>query len=199
MPKAYSAEEKEYIRQQLKKEALDCLVRYGVRKTTVDELVRRVHIPKGTFYLFYPSKEVLLFDAVNEVHDAIQKRLIEDLTALGGAATADDVIDSIYEYFVELDRTRLTGILMHGDFELMIRRLPQKEVEQHFLKDQEAMKELFTLFPEIAGKPLKLYECALRAVFMTVFHKREIGEEHYYETVKLMLKGIIGQMLNGSD
>ncbi len=31
----------------------------GVKKTTVDELVKRVGIPKGTFYLFYPSKDCL--------------------------------------------------------------------------------------------------------------------------------------------
>lgn len=34
----------------------------GVKKTTVDELVKREGIPKGTFYLFYPSKEMLLYD-----------------------------------------------------------------------------------------------------------------------------------------
>ena len=38
----------------------------GVKKTTVDELVKRTGIPKGTFYLFYPSKEMLLFDVSQE-------------------------------------------------------------------------------------------------------------------------------------
>lgn len=56
MPKSYSEQEWEYIRKRLKEEAAKCLARYGARRTTVDEIVKRVNIPKGTFYLFYKSK-----------------------------------------------------------------------------------------------------------------------------------------------
>ena len=56
MPRAYSDQERAYIRQRLHEEAILCIKQYGMRKTSVDELVRRVNIPKGTFYLFYPSK-----------------------------------------------------------------------------------------------------------------------------------------------
>ncbi|WP_286081321.1 TetR/AcrR family transcriptional regulator [Parablautia intestinalis] len=39
---------------------------YSIRcpATTVDEIVKRVNIPKGTFYLFYKSKELLLFEVI---------------------------------------------------------------------------------------------------------------------------------------
>lgn len=56
VPKSYSEQERAYIRERLKEEAADCLATYGVRRTTVDEIVRRVNIPKGTFYLFYQSE-----------------------------------------------------------------------------------------------------------------------------------------------
>ena len=52
MPRAYSDQERAYIRQRLHEEAILCIKQYGMRKTSVDELVRRVNIPKGTFYLF---------------------------------------------------------------------------------------------------------------------------------------------------
>ena len=52
MPKSYSDQEREYIKKRLKDEATKCLIQYGVRRTTVDEIVKRVNIPKGTFYLF---------------------------------------------------------------------------------------------------------------------------------------------------
>ena len=60
-PKSFSGQERTLIDQRLRAAAAECLERYGVRKTTVDELVRRAGIPKGTFYLFYPSKEALFF------------------------------------------------------------------------------------------------------------------------------------------
>ena len=62
MPKIYSEEEKKQIIQRLKEEANILMQEKGVKKTKVDELEKRVGIPKGTFYLFYPSKEMLLFD-----------------------------------------------------------------------------------------------------------------------------------------
>ena len=66
MPKCYSDQEREYIKKRLKEEAVACMGQFGIRRTTVDELVKRVNIPKGTFYLFYPSKEMLLFDVSQE-------------------------------------------------------------------------------------------------------------------------------------
>ena len=61
MPKTFSDAERVHIKKRLMEEAEACLTQYGIRKTSVDELVKRVNIPKGTFYLFYPSKEMLFF------------------------------------------------------------------------------------------------------------------------------------------
>ena len=65
MPKVYSDEEKKAIIERLKREANILMQEKGVKKTTVDELVKRAGIPKGTFYLFYPSKEMLLWSCAS--------------------------------------------------------------------------------------------------------------------------------------
>lgn len=59
MARAFTEKEKEQVAVALKQAAEACLMAYGVRKTTVDELVQRANISKGSFYAFYPSKEVL--------------------------------------------------------------------------------------------------------------------------------------------
>ena len=74
MPKCYSDQEREYIKKRLKEEAAVCMGRFGIRRTTVDELVKRVNIPKGTFYLFYKSKELLLFDVIQEQHELVNQK-----------------------------------------------------------------------------------------------------------------------------
>ena len=73
MPKIYSDEEKKQIIQKLKIEANLLMQEKGVKKTTVDELVKRVGIPKGTVYLFYPSKEMLLFDVSQDFHEQVDQ------------------------------------------------------------------------------------------------------------------------------
>ena len=80
MPKRYSEEERAYIRKRLKEEAVSCMGQFGIRRTTVDEIVKRVNIPKGTFYLFYKSKELLLFDVIQEQHELINQKLYQEIS-----------------------------------------------------------------------------------------------------------------------
>ena len=88
MPKSYSEQEREYIRKRLKEEAAKCLGTYGVRRTTVDEIVKRVKIPKGTFYLFYPSKEMLLFEVIQEQQETVNRQLYETISNMVGGSPA---------------------------------------------------------------------------------------------------------------
>ena len=100
MPKSYSEQEKEYIRKRLKEEAAKCLVQYGVRRTTVDEIVKRVNIPKGTFYLFYKSKELLLFDAIQEQHELVTQGLYQAISALANQElSAEKLTDVIFKFY----------------------------------------------------------------------------------------------------
>lgn len=59
MAKKFSDKEKEMIQERLLSKAEICWGKYGIKKTSVDELVRMAGISKGAFYLFYPSKELL--------------------------------------------------------------------------------------------------------------------------------------------
>ena len=50
MPKIYSEQQKTEIKQKLKYEANILMKEKGVKKTTIDELVKKVNIPKGTLF-----------------------------------------------------------------------------------------------------------------------------------------------------
>jgi AcrR family transcriptional regulator len=93
----YSDGEREHIRRRLLEEAETCLAQYGARKTTVDELVRRVRIPKGTFYLFYASKALLFFEVLRSLHDRIQAELSGRLGAAGAKSRANAVAELLFD------------------------------------------------------------------------------------------------------
>ncbi|MDD6771477.1 MAG: TetR/AcrR family transcriptional regulator [Inconstantimicrobium porci] len=197
MPRAYNDKEREIIVNDLRKAALDCLKQYGVRKTTVDELVKRANIPKGTFYLFYQSKEMLLYDAINVLHDDIQSQLMAELEkTVTDEFGVDDLTDIIYYYFKITDESNIISILEHGDLELILRKIPVKEVTKHFEKDKISLDKLVELIPAIRNKDLSVYECALRSIFLSMLHKREVGEEHFDECIRLLIRGIVIQIMN---
>jgi len=62
MPVIFTEEQREEIKQKIKKSALKSFEDKGVRKTTVAELATSVGIAKGTFYNFYESKGSLIAD-----------------------------------------------------------------------------------------------------------------------------------------
>lgn len=195
MPKTYSDKEREHIIKRLKEESADCLALYGVKKTTVDELVKRVNIPKGTFYLFYSSKELLLFDVINDLHNEIQTKFLSEVKAFQGKFSCDELTNLLFDIFKKVDSTCLLNIMTNGDLELLMRKLPNEIVKEHLHHDNGIMEQLIASIPRAREKNIEFYSGAMRGIFLTMLHKREIGEEIFDDSLKLLLKGLVIQLM----
>lgn len=62
MTPSISEKQREQRRQQILHTATELFVQQGYDNTSVSDIVRRAGIAQGTFYLYYPSKEYLLYD-----------------------------------------------------------------------------------------------------------------------------------------
>lgn len=194
MPKTFTDKEREYIKKRLMEEAQDCLRLYGIRKTTVDELVKRANIPKGTFYLFYDSKELLFYDVLCSVHDELHADLRRRLEALDEPAAADRVTELVLGLYKKVEASFLYKFITGGDLELLMRRLPPEVARAHAEKDDFSMEQLIAMAPGIKGDSIKKYSAAMRAIFLSMLHKHEIGEEVFEDALRLMIRGVVMQM-----
>lgn len=199
MPKIYTDKEKEYIKKRLKEEANNCLNAYGYKKTTVDELVRRVNIPKGTFYIFYKSKELLIFDVINDLHEEIQEALIQEMMKLATDVSVDAVTNIIFKYYKAVERTCLFKLMTSNDMELVIRKLPDEMVKEHLSKDDMSIEKMLCTFPgiEVKDKEIEIYGGAFRALFLSMQYRREIGEKVFDQSLKCSIRGVVLQMMCG--
>jgi len=77
MPRAFTAVEKETIRDRLMEAGRACFVRYGLKKTTIEDLVKPAGIAKASFYLFFAHKEALYVEIMMDELPAMMNRLIE--------------------------------------------------------------------------------------------------------------------------
>ena len=196
MPKSYSDEEREYIQNRLREEAAKCLAQYGVRRTTVDELVKRVNIPKGTFYLFYKSKELLLFEVIQLQHDAVNNELAEALAGLAGQElTTEALTDLVYEFFKKTEEMPILQLLDTDEVELLVRKLPREVVEAHLQDDTDTIEQMFKMFPMKKKVDVKVISAAFHAIYFATLHKSDIGEQHYDEALKLLIRGVVDQIL----
>lgn len=196
MPKAYSDQEKEYIRKRLKEEAAKCLAQYGIKRTTVDEIVQRVKIPKGTFYLFYQSKEMLLFEVILEQHDLIEEKLWKEISSIDPQdLNAEKLTDIIVGFYQMAGEMPILKLLNSGEVELLARKLPPEVLEEHLGHDNAMVDRLFASFPIKNNVDTRALSAAFRAIYFSTLHKEEIGEEYYEEGLRLMVLGLINQLL----
>ena len=190
MPKSFTDQERTYIKEKLIQEGRFLFAQYGLKKTTVDEIVQRVKIPKGTFYLFYESKERLLFDIILKEQAAIQSELIQAVASIGTQMSKVHFSTLIFDLFKRTTESFLFAILTNGDYELILRKLPPEALEQNIQDDNASIEQLFALIPEAQGKDLSAYSGALRGIVLLVLHKNEIGLDVFDSALKLLIDGL---------
>ena len=195
MQKSYSEQERAYIRERLKEEAADCLATYGVRRTTVDEIVRRVNIPKGTFYLFYQSKELLLFEVIQEQQQSINRRLFQVISGLSGTkVSAEELTDAIYAFYKMAEEMPILKLIGTGEVELLARRLPREVVQAHLQDDTDTIGEMLAMLPVKKDVDINVVSAAFHAVYYATLHKAEIGEA-YDQALRTLIYGIVAQLI----
>jgi AcrR family transcriptional regulator len=99
MPRAFTGTEKEEIRAKLLETGLACFTRYGLKKTTIEDLVKSIKISKAAFYHFFPSKEALFAELLLERFPAMQRRVVER-----SLRATNDVREAIVKFQEELVR-----------------------------------------------------------------------------------------------
>jgi len=195
MPKTYSDEEREYIKKRLKEEASYYMRSFGIRRTTVDGLVERVKIPKGTFYLFYKTKEQLLFEVLLDEHEKIESDLLNEVKALRGNATIDNLTDTIYKFYKAVDDSGVLRLLTTGEIELLYRKLPGEVLQNHLMHDKAFVQNIVELLNLPNHENIDVFAAAFQNLFLIMVYKREVGDNYFDETLKLLIRGIVLQLI----
>lgn len=196
LPKSYSTYEREYIQKRLKEEAANCLAQYGIRRTTVDELVKRVKIPKGTFYLFYQSKELLLFDVIIEQHLLLEQELFQALHALKlTALTAEELTNVLLKFYLKAIDLPVLKLMNSEEMEILARKLPPEKLVEHMGQDHHMMEMLFDIIKCKPKISIETLSTAFRTLFLTVLQRDEIGREHFEDALRILIYGLVTQMI----
>ena len=193
MATAFTSEEKEVIRKKLHKVAKECLQRYGVKKTTVDQMAVMVDISKGSFYNFYPSKEMLFFTILEEYQIDVMNRLTEQL----GMETKIDtnrLVQLLYDFYQDFRYSFMYTIFKNHEMELLIRKLPKEAITNHHLIDDRMVKKIVSRINIRENVSVEIVSALFRTIAMTILHIEEIGEEQFDTTLKLVIQGVVEQI-----
>ncbi|MFA6782659.1 MAG: TetR/AcrR family transcriptional regulator [Sedimentibacter sp.] len=192
MATAFDDNEKELIRKKLKEAAEECLLKYGVKKTTVDQLVQMAGISKGSFYSFYSAKEVLFFIVLEEYQKSIISELINKLKEIDNIGV-DEFTELIYGLYQEVRQSFIMSIIQNQEFEYFIKKLPKELIMEHHLLDNAFTKELFS-YVKIKGN-VDIVSASLKAIFMSMIYIVEIGEKEFDSVLRLLIRGVAQQII----
>ena len=193
MATAFTTEEKEVIRKKLHKVAKECLQRYGVKKTTVDQMAAMVDISKGSFYNFYSSKEMLFFTVLEEYQIDVMNRLTEQL----GMETKIDtnrLVQLLYDFYQDFRYSFMYTIFKNHEMELLIRKLPKEAITNHHLIDDRMVKKIVSRINIRENVSVEIVSALFRTIAMTILHIEEIGEEQFDIALKFVIQGIVEQI-----
>ena len=193
MATAFTAEEKEVIRKKLHKVAKECLQRYGVKKTTVDQMAAMVDISKGSFYNFYSSKEMLFFAVLEEYQIDVMDRLTEQLD-MEAKIDTNRLVQLLYDFYQDFRYSFMYTIFKNHEMELLVRKLPKEVITNHHLIDDRMVKEIVSRINIRENVSVEIVSALFRTIAMTILHIEEIGEKQFDTTLKLVIQGVVEQI-----
>ena len=131
------------------------------------------------------------FDGIHLGHAALLDRTRQRAQALGltpAALSFDTHPDTL------VFGTAVPLLNTMAERELLMRRLPDEVVAAHQAQDDFSVEQLAAMLPGVEGKKLELFSAALRAVFLLLLHKREIGAPIFDDVLKMLLHGVAIQL-----
>ncbi len=137
MPKAFSEEEQNRIREALLASGRERFTRFGVRKTTVDELTADAGIAKGTFYRFYESKELLYLEVLEEAEERIRGGLMQGIRDGAGVG----YVLSAFLHGLEQEPL-FSHIVQPGEMEYLVSRVGAERLQVHMKRDREELLDM---------------------------------------------------------
>lgn len=193
MATAFTTEEKEVIRKKLHKVAKECLQRYGVKKTTVDQMAALADISKGSFYNFYSSKEMLFFAVLEEYQIDVMDRLTEQLD-MEAKIDTNRLVELLYDFYQDFRYSFMYTIFKNHEMELLVRKLPKEAITNHHLIDDRMVKQIVSRINIRENVSVEIVSALFRTIAMTILHVEEIGEKQFDTTLKLVIQGIVEQI-----
>lgn len=160
MPR-FSDTERERIKQKLMQEGEHLFTSFGIKKVSIDEIVRAAGIAKGSFYSFYPSKEHLYMEIAGNLQMKMWREMDDFLKENRSLEPRELCKQCFILMFNGIQRYPMLKQADSETAEYLYRKLPNEVIEAHTKDDSHELTRLqefgihFNCGIEIATKTLQ--------------------------------------------
>ncbi len=198
MPRAFTEPEKSRIREALITEGERLFGSHGLRRVTVEEIAAAADIAKGSFYSFFESKEVLYYEIFLRQERRLKALAQEHLASLSpptSGAFAEFLKSSLSA--VENEPV-LMRFLKGEEYQKLMESLPSHYREEHTSEDIETLRPTLQRWQEsgyLVDEPIPAIVGVIRAVYLLLLHKEDIGPGNFSEVTDLLIRLIAQGLL----
>ncbi len=197
MPKGFTEKEKVQIQHDLKTKGKELFIAKGFKKASVSLITDTVGIAKGSFYLFYDSKEELFIDILEEIEDGIQAEMIVEIKESDLPAP---------ELFKTILKTRLRSAAEDSIIQMTLNtvmiqqiwsKLPEGRRKENIQKDARFIEKFLEKRPEAAimfQHDSEKLAGIFRSLFFLILHKLEIGEDVFEQVLDFMVDACVDKL-----
>jgi len=193
MGKAFTEEEKVIIYRKLIEAGSISIAKVGFKKTSIDDIAKKVGISKGAFYTFFPSKEVFFFKLM-EVLEREVKSKFASVFPKDRSNFKIDIVNNIYDFISSDKVPEIINILNCGDLDYIMRGLPETEMEKHLHKDREDIVEFLEPVQDMIDfntLDIEYIMGMIRAIFFSLIHEKQIGTKVIEKVIKSQIETIV--------
>lgn len=193
MGKAFTDEEKEIIYKKLIETGSISIAKYGFKKTSIDDIAKKVGISKGAFYTFFPSKEVFFFKLMEVLELEVKSKFIS-VFPRDRSNFKIDIVNNIYDFINSDKVSEIINILNCGELDYIMRGLPKEEMEKHLHKDREDIVEFLEPIKDMvdfSNLDIEYIMGMIRAIFFTLIHEKQIGIKVIDKIIKTQIESIV--------
>ena len=181
MPKIFDEETREDIRGQMLDNGFSLIKRYGLKKTTIEDVTRASGVAKGTFYNFFKTKEEFVYQIIIYKRRLIKARYAEMVSENDNVVDRALLRDMLYK-IINGDYNLVT-YLNRDDMAMLTARWPKE-----YLMNAENDEKMLLWILE--RTPMKRSECEWRVfaniykiVAMGIAERDQLHQDHIDETV----------------
>jgi AcrR family transcriptional regulator len=200
-PKSLTTQEKMLQKEKLFAKGRELLIAYGVRKTSVEDIMKAANMAKGSFYQHFESKEAFFFELIVQFHHEWFQKAGEAFAQPSGLPLKERVREHIRFYFHSPEY--LAIFKYHEEIEELIYRmqeLSQEKVDALMELEHNAYEQLLQLC-RIDTRRVKagVIHNYLHAIYFGIANLDLIEKDFVDATFEALLNGLIIYIFGGDS
>ena len=189
MPRKLTSEEMEAQKDFMYERTVKLIARKDIDSITLDDILEEVQMAKGSFYKYYPSKEIFLYEVIKKNERIFSEKMFE------AAQMIQIDLEAAFETMTGLimDKDFLFRYTLPKDTEFLLRKMP---AEYRRREEEKSKNEFLGLCQAMNITPTEEFfgtiSYLMGALQLIVASPAEYGENGRKKAVSIMIQAIYG-------